>query len=334
MAVGSVTIRDASPDDDVAGILTIYNDVIATSTAVYREDPATLDDRMQWFNARQAQAYPVTRRDRRFRHPWLCVVWRLPHVAGLPVQRRAHRTHPRRPAGARCRHDADAGADPARDGAGQARDDWRRGRRQRGVAAVSRAARLRRAPRTCGRWASSSTAGSTSSSCSACWTARERAAPDVVLLKLPERAGAVRHDRSERAVSELAPGQPASREQWMDHFAQLLQQPPLSEAGVREALLGRGLSSREIDDQLEAARRKFAVMTSKPTCGNTPRASATAIPTGRRSCARPMSAGPKDNGSTCCAAPSAAIIRGLWLRRRHPAVSGLPGWSARAAHPS
>jgi len=58
MAVRSVTIRNASPDD-VPGILTIYNDVIATSTAVYREDPATLDDRMQWFDARQAQGYPV-----------------------------------------------------------------------------------------------------------------------------------------------------------------------------------------------------------------------------------------------------------------------------------
>src|SRR5215208_4589832 len=58
MAGRSVTIRDASTDD-VPGILAIYNDVIATSTAVYRDDPATLDDRLQWFNARQAQSYPV-----------------------------------------------------------------------------------------------------------------------------------------------------------------------------------------------------------------------------------------------------------------------------------
>jgi L-amino acid N-acyltransferase YncA len=33
-------IRDAN-DDDVPGILAIYNDVIATSTAVYREDQAS-----------------------------------------------------------------------------------------------------------------------------------------------------------------------------------------------------------------------------------------------------------------------------------------------------
>ncbi len=51
-------IRDAGVDD-VPGILAIYNDVIATSTAVYREDPATLDDRRQWFDARLAQGYPI-----------------------------------------------------------------------------------------------------------------------------------------------------------------------------------------------------------------------------------------------------------------------------------
>ena len=58
MAVRSVTIRDAS-EDDVPGILAIYNEVIATSTAVYREDPASLEDRLEWFNSRQAQSYPV-----------------------------------------------------------------------------------------------------------------------------------------------------------------------------------------------------------------------------------------------------------------------------------
>src|SRR5688500_18588605 len=58
MVVRSVTVRDASTDD-VPGILAIYNDVIATSTAVYREDPATLDDRQQWFDARRTQGHPV-----------------------------------------------------------------------------------------------------------------------------------------------------------------------------------------------------------------------------------------------------------------------------------
>jgi hypothetical protein len=93
--------------------------------------------------------------------------------------------------------------------------------------------------------------------------------PDVILLKLPGRPPGqleqfVMIDRSELFPS-LAPGQPASREQWMEHFARLLEQPPLSEDAVREALLHRGRSAREIDEQLAAARRKYAVMTSQPT---------------------------------------------------------------------
>ena len=58
MAAPSLIIREAL-EQDVPGILAIYNDVIATSNAVYREDPASLDDRLQWFNARREQAYPI-----------------------------------------------------------------------------------------------------------------------------------------------------------------------------------------------------------------------------------------------------------------------------------
>jgi hypothetical protein len=90
--------------------------------------------------------------------------------------------------------------------------------------------------------------------------------PEFVLLKLPdgEREQFVMIDRGDLFPS-LSPGQPASGDQWMERFALLLEQPRLAEGEVREALLGRGLSSREIDDQLATARRRFAVMTSKPT---------------------------------------------------------------------
>jgi L-amino acid N-acyltransferase len=44
---------------DLAGILAIYNDVVATSTAVFSCEPATLDDRHSWWQARIAQGYPV-----------------------------------------------------------------------------------------------------------------------------------------------------------------------------------------------------------------------------------------------------------------------------------
>jgi len=51
-------IRDAVTDD-FPDLLAVYNDVIATSTAIYTEQPATLDDRLSWWRARVAQGYPV-----------------------------------------------------------------------------------------------------------------------------------------------------------------------------------------------------------------------------------------------------------------------------------
>lgn len=51
-------IREAT-DDDLPGILEIYNRVIATSNAVYTETPATLDDRRVWLAARRAANFPV-----------------------------------------------------------------------------------------------------------------------------------------------------------------------------------------------------------------------------------------------------------------------------------
>lgn len=90
--------------------------------------------------------------------------------------------------------------------------------------------------------------------------------PAIIILKLPgdgpERF--VMIDRQE-LFPALAPGQSASREEWMGNFARLLAQPRLDESAVRQALLQRGFSARDIDDQLASARRKYSVMTSKPT---------------------------------------------------------------------
>ncbi len=44
---------------DLPAILAIFNDVIATSTAVYFIQPVTLDERTAWFNARGAAGFPV-----------------------------------------------------------------------------------------------------------------------------------------------------------------------------------------------------------------------------------------------------------------------------------
>ena len=53
-----VIIRPAE-DRDLPGILAIYNDVIATSTAIYTEVPSTLDERRIWLEGRRAQGFPV-----------------------------------------------------------------------------------------------------------------------------------------------------------------------------------------------------------------------------------------------------------------------------------
>ncbi len=50
---------DEAREADVAAILAIYNEVIATSTAVYSDTPVTLEDRLVWFRGRLAQGYPV-----------------------------------------------------------------------------------------------------------------------------------------------------------------------------------------------------------------------------------------------------------------------------------
>jgi L-amino acid N-acyltransferase YncA len=54
----SMELREADLSD-VPGILAIYNEVIANSTAIYSEEPSSLDERMAWFKARRSQGYPV-----------------------------------------------------------------------------------------------------------------------------------------------------------------------------------------------------------------------------------------------------------------------------------
>ena len=54
----SIRIADGN-EADLPEILAMYNDVIATSTAVYSDVPVTLDDRITWFRTRTGQGYPV-----------------------------------------------------------------------------------------------------------------------------------------------------------------------------------------------------------------------------------------------------------------------------------
>src|SRR5262245_2541158 len=54
----TLTVRAAQPDD-VAAMLAIYNEVIATSTAIYTMQPSTLAERRDWFAARVGAGFPV-----------------------------------------------------------------------------------------------------------------------------------------------------------------------------------------------------------------------------------------------------------------------------------
>jgi phosphinothricin acetyltransferase len=51
-------IRDAVLSDFEA-ITAIYNEVLTTSTAIYNDQPASIEDRVAWWQARLKQQYPV-----------------------------------------------------------------------------------------------------------------------------------------------------------------------------------------------------------------------------------------------------------------------------------
>ena len=52
----SITVRDAR-EADLPAVLAIYNDVIATSTAIYKEQPSTVAERTEWWRSRVAAGY-------------------------------------------------------------------------------------------------------------------------------------------------------------------------------------------------------------------------------------------------------------------------------------
>jgi L-amino acid N-acyltransferase len=53
-----VLVRDAG-EADLAELVAIYNEVLATSTAIFTDVPSTLAERREWWRARCAQHYPV-----------------------------------------------------------------------------------------------------------------------------------------------------------------------------------------------------------------------------------------------------------------------------------
>jgi L-amino acid N-acyltransferase len=53
-----VQVEDAR-EGDLEGLVAIYNEVLATSTAIFSHVPATLEERIEWWRARASQGYPV-----------------------------------------------------------------------------------------------------------------------------------------------------------------------------------------------------------------------------------------------------------------------------------
>jgi len=49
----------AATASDIAAITAIYNDVIATTNAIYREDQVHVSERMAWLADKSSHAYPV-----------------------------------------------------------------------------------------------------------------------------------------------------------------------------------------------------------------------------------------------------------------------------------
>jgi L-amino acid N-acyltransferase len=56
--MSAMSIRDAG-EHDLQQILAIYNEVIATSTAIYAIEPVSLSERAEWFAQRRQRGFPV-----------------------------------------------------------------------------------------------------------------------------------------------------------------------------------------------------------------------------------------------------------------------------------
>jgi phosphinothricin acetyltransferase len=53
-----ISIREAI-ESDLPQLLTIYNEIILNTTAVYDYEPHTMEMRRQWFDAKKVQGFPV-----------------------------------------------------------------------------------------------------------------------------------------------------------------------------------------------------------------------------------------------------------------------------------
>ena len=92
----TIRIRDAV-ENDLPVLLSIYNDIILHTTAVYDYEPHTLEMRRQWFATKQQQGFPVFVAEEEgkilgfssigpFRAKSLCDMRMLCEVSGLRIK--------------------------------------------------------------------------------------------------------------------------------------------------------------------------------------------------------------------------------------------------------
>ena len=57
-ATAMTTVRPATAAD-IPELAAIYNEVMAASTAIFNDTPVTVENRLEWFEARRKQGFPV-----------------------------------------------------------------------------------------------------------------------------------------------------------------------------------------------------------------------------------------------------------------------------------
>jgi L-amino acid N-acyltransferase YncA len=72
-------------DRDIPAVTEIYNEVLRTSTAIYRDEEASIDERVLWWQSQQQKGYPLFIAEERLPSPGVRLVWRLPYMAGLSL---------------------------------------------------------------------------------------------------------------------------------------------------------------------------------------------------------------------------------------------------------
>ena len=134
-------IRDAV-ESDFEEITAIYNEVLTHSTAIYNDQPTTVEERLAWWRARQQQGFPVLVATEGRRGQGICDVWRFSFLARLSIHGGRYHPHSRFCSWTGHRQGFAGGTDSSRHRPGQTYDDRRGGLREPGIHPIFTARRI------------------------------------------------------------------------------------------------------------------------------------------------------------------------------------------------